>query len=141
MVASYDTLPDWIKFVISYISKHCCGHSMIWCMSCMGGQGARNGTWWIIFEHYPIPLHHTPQVLLSAALIVYAMESAAFLDSCRPRPRASNSDHEFTNYEGISHDEGTVSVAVWTLEFLSGNSYEGILEGDIADTLFCRGSS
>jgi hypothetical protein len=69
------------------------------------------------------------------------MESVAFPDSCGFRPRAFDSEHEFSDYEGSSHDEGTVSTAVWTPEFLTGNSHEGVLEGDVADTLFRRGSS
>jgi hypothetical protein len=70
MVASYETLPNSIKFFLSCISKQCCGHCMIWCMSCMGSQGACNGTRWIIFQHCPALVHHNAQVLSSALLTV-----------------------------------------------------------------------
>lgn len=115
-------------------------------MSCMGGQGACNGTWWITFQHCPTPLHHSPHVLSSTALTMcvpwtlYLFPNLVDLGLIL-NPATLDSNHEFTDSEGSSHDERTISAAVWILEFLSGNSCEGVVEGDVADTLFCGGSS
>jgi hypothetical protein len=40
------------------------------------------------------------------------MDSALFLESCGLGPVAFDSNHEFTDSEGSSHDEGTVNLVV-----------------------------
>jgi hypothetical protein len=67
------------------------------------------------------------------------MDFVAFLDFPGLGPRAIGSDHEWTQSEGSSNDDGVVRAEVWTVDANSLHSADQVMAGDATERLFVRG--
>jgi hypothetical protein len=66
------------------------------------------------------------------------METIPFLDSAGLGPGGIQSDHERSEFEGSSLDDGIVKAEVWTVQGLTTNSPNEVTPADTTDRLFGR---